>query len=79
MFAEDDDDMFAEEAPDVKPAHASATAVPGVSCTYDRREHSLAKVLMDMISSVDQLSESNGVSFGHSCTAGQGTRRQHDG
>lgn len=28
MFAEDDDDMFAEEAPDVKPAHASATAVP---------------------------------------------------
>ena len=33
----------------------------GVSCTYDRREHSLAKVLMDMVSSVDQLSEANGV------------------
>ncbi|KAJ5382662.1 hypothetical protein N7517_000573 [Penicillium concentricum] len=28
MFADDDDDMFAEEAPDAKPAHASATAVP---------------------------------------------------
>ncbi|KAJ5188510.1 hypothetical protein N7491_004834 [Penicillium cf. griseofulvum] len=28
MFAEDDDDMFAEEAPDAKPSHASATAVP---------------------------------------------------
>lgn len=28
MFAVDDDDMFAEEAPEPKPAHASATAVP---------------------------------------------------
>ncbi|KOS44319.1 hypothetical protein ACN38_g4738 [Penicillium nordicum] len=28
MFADDDDDMFAEEAPEPKPAHASATAVP---------------------------------------------------
>ncbi|KAG0155088.1 hypothetical protein PDIDSM_661 [Penicillium digitatum] len=28
MFADDDDDMFAEEIPDAKPAHASATAVP---------------------------------------------------
>ncbi|KAJ5804606.1 uncharacterized protein N7518_000909 [Penicillium psychrosexuale] len=28
MFADDDDDMFAEEEPDAKPAHASATAVP---------------------------------------------------
>ncbi|KAJ6143466.1 hypothetical protein N7471_002919 [Penicillium samsonianum] len=28
MFADDDDDMFAEEVPDAKPAHASATAVP---------------------------------------------------
>ncbi|KGO46474.1 hypothetical protein PEX1_005650 [Penicillium expansum] len=28
MFADDDDDMFAEEVPDAKPVHASATAVP---------------------------------------------------
>jgi serine/threonine-protein kinase PRP4 len=28
MFADDDDDMFAEESPDPKPSHASATAVP---------------------------------------------------
>ncbi|KAJ5158466.1 uncharacterized protein N7500_008117 [Penicillium coprophilum] len=28
MFADDDDDMFAEEAPDPKPAHASALKVP---------------------------------------------------
>ncbi|KAJ5950712.1 Serine/threonine protein kinase (Prp4) [Penicillium vulpinum] len=28
MFADDDDDMFAEEVPDDKPARASATAVP---------------------------------------------------
>jgi hypothetical protein len=45
------------------------TSCLGVSCTYDRREHSLAKVLRCQA----------GACFGHSCTAGQGTRRQHDG